>query len=166
VQNEGRQNISQSGVWKSLSIPSIGTILPGLQIDYFTIFGILSENKNMFEDHNPCASWDREKMTDAKRHLIRAAFNMQVCDKDTEYVLNMTPYAYVALCCLHKMDFFGKREKPLELQDEESYIGQLLYHFLRGVEETSHEIFQFEEPGLEYCGTLDPFMMVMNQLYL
>ena len=87
----------------------------------------------MFENDNPRAGWDKEQMTDDEMHLIRAAFNMQVCDKDADYVLNMTVYAYVALCCLNKMDFFGNRDRPLELTNDELYIGRLLYHFLRGV---------------------------------
>ena len=40
-------------------------------------------------------------------------------------------------------------------EDSSLYIGCLLYHMLRGVEENSHEIVQFDAPGPEYCGTLD-----------
>ena len=138
-----------------LLFPPVGPLCPAFRLVTSRSLDFFLENRNMFEDHNPCAGWDTEKCTDEEMHLMRAAFNMQVCDKDPDYVLNMTAYAYVALHCLHKMDFFGKKGQELELHENELYIGRLLYHFLRGVEENSHEIVQLEEPGAEYCGTLD-----------
>ena len=71
----------------------------------------------------------------------------------------MTITAYYYLHCLHQMGFFadgGDGGGKTEMCDDSSlYIGSLLYHLLRGVEENSHEIVQFDDPGPEYCGTLD-----------
>ena len=138
-----------------LLFPPLGPLCPALRLITSRSLEYFLENKNMFDDHNPCAGWDEEIATDEESHLMRSAFNMQVCDKDPDYVVNMTAYAYLALVCLNRMNFFGKKESLLELHENELYIGKLLYHFLRGVEENSHEIVQFEEPGVEYSGTLD-----------
>ena len=71
----------------------------------------------------------------------------------------MTITAFYYLHCLHQMGFFtgvgGVGGKTEMCDDSSLYIGCLLYHLLRGVEENSHEIVQFEAPGPEYCGTLD-----------
>ena len=68
----------------------------------------------------------------------------------------MTITAFYYLHCLHQMGFFAGVGGKTEMCDDSSlYIGSLLYHLLRGVEENSHEIVQFEAPGPEYCGTLD-----------
>lgn len=66
----------------------------------------------------------------------------------------MTATAFYYLHCLHSMGFFGEGETDMS-SSSSLYIGGLLYHLLRGVEENSHEIVQFEEPGPEYCGSLD-----------
>ena len=72
------------------------------------------------------------------------------------FLASMTITAYYYLHCLHQMGFFRGGDGETEICDDSSlYIGCLLYHLLRGVEENSHEIVQFDAPGPEYCGTLD-----------
>ena len=72
------------------------------------------------------------------------------------FLASMTITAYYYLHCLHQMGFFRGDGGKTEICDDSSlYIGCLLYHLLRGVEENSHEIVQFDAPGPEYCGTLD-----------
>ena len=66
----------------------------------------------------------------------------------------MTATAFYYLRCLHKMGFFGVGDTEIT-SSSSLYIGSLLYHLLRGVEENSHEIVQFEDSGPEYCGSLD-----------
>ena len=67
----------------------------------------------------------------------------------------MTAHTYYYLYSLHKMNYFDDKDADFSLDDDKLLIGGLLYHFLAGVEENSHEIVQFESPGPEYCGTLD-----------
>lgn len=66
----------------------------------------------------------------------------------------MTATAFYYLHCLHKMGFFGPSQSEIS-SSSSLYIGGLLFHLLRGVEENSHEIVQFDSPGPQYCGTLD-----------
>ena len=68
---------------------------------------------------------------------------------------SMTAYCYVNLFSLHKMNYFGDSSMPFELDVKKKFIGELLYHLLRGVEENSHEIVEFQDSGPEYSGTLD-----------
>ena len=135
--------------------PPVGPLCPAFRLITSHSLQFFLDNRNLFEDHDPCAGWGSGDDEDQEKNRMRAAFNMQVCDKDPDYVLNMTALAYVGLHSLHKMNFFGKKQLVLDMGEDELYIGSLLYHFLRGVEENSHEIVQFEEPGTEYCGTLD-----------
>ena len=67
----------------------------------------------------------------------------------------MTAYCYFNLVTLHKMDYFGDLGKPFHLDEKKMFIGDLLYHLLRGVEENSHEIVELQDIGPEYSGTLD-----------
>ena len=68
---------------------------------------------------------------------------------------SMTAYTYYYLLCLHKMGYFGDKDAKFEMEETVLYIGQLLFHYLRGVEENSHEIVEFNDVGPEYSGTLD-----------
>ena len=67
----------------------------------------------------------------------------------------MTAYCYFNLFTLYKMDYFGDSSKPFQLDENKMFIGELLYHLLRGVEENSHEIVELQDTGPEYSGTLD-----------
>ena len=67
----------------------------------------------------------------------------------------MTITAFYYLHCLHQMGFFAGLGKTEMCDDSSLYIGCLLYHLLRGVEENSHEIVQFDDPGPQYSGSLD-----------
>ena len=71
------------------------------------------------------------------------------------FLASMTITAYYYLHCLHQMGFFSSVGETKKSDDSSLYIGCLLYHLLRGVEENSHEIVQFDTLGPEYCGTLD-----------
>ena len=67
----------------------------------------------------------------------------------------MTAYTYYYLLSLHKMGYFGDKDAKFLMDANVIYIGQLMFHYLRGVEENSHEIVEFNDVGPEYSGTLD-----------
>ena len=85
----------------------------------------------------------------------------------------MTAYCYHYLVCLQRMGYFGEVTRSSALQLDEAglevgellyctvlyctvlEVGELLYHFLRALDENSHEVVELQQPGPGYQGTID-----------
>ena len=132
--------------------PPLGPFVPVLRLFTSRSLKYFKDNSHLFESYDPTTDWKLDK----EGKEISCIYNLQRREKGDSYKISMSAQAVYIIFCLRRMGYFKPAScDSAKLSEDELFIGGLAYDFLLSIDENSHQIVEYNQPGSEFSGSFD-----------